>query len=274
MAALSKFSKLPPFKILAGRSWMPPELAARLAAYDPRSSLGQVVKSCFVHLPAHLAGELLDAITSCLVIESALYNVVIRHPDSVYRAGTPRHVEAGRARDRLFVLHNQRAQALQARDMRRAEQLLLDIATLSRPANLLEDYGLVSQRLITNNGVGFLTDAWQNSVEAEIMKYHGTGSSSTAENASDSGLGTEFTTQLNPDSTRATGTLAEAASNILQTVATNTYDAGVTAREHGLFSQAATGGGTLWDRSVYSDTGLGSGDSLQTDYRATLSAGG
>lgn len=136
------------------------------------------------------------------------------------------------------------------------------------------DLGPASLRVVTNNGVGFIVDAFQNLVELENMKYHGTGSGTNAEAAGDSALQTEFTTQLNPDSTRATGTTAETAANIYQTVATNTYDATVAVTEHGVFSQAATGGGVLLDRSVFSAVNLISGDSLQTDYRLTVASGG
>lgn len=135
------------------------------------------------------------------------------------------------------------------------------------------DLGLASLRVVTNNGVGFIVDAFQNLVELENMKYHGIGTGATAEAAGDSALVTELTTQLNPDSTRATGTTTESAANIYQTVATNTVDATVALREHGIFSQAATGGGVLLDRSLYDAVNLVSGDSLQTDYRLTLTAG-
>lgn len=138
----------------------------------------------------------------------------------------------------------------------------------------LVPYGLASLRVVTNNGVGAIVDAFQNLVELETFKYHGIGTGTTAEAAGDSALVTELTTQYNPDSTRATGTLTEAASNIFQTVATNNVDASVAITEHGVFTQAATGGGTLLDRSVFAAVNLASGDGLQTDYRLTFTAGG
>lgn len=147
---------------------------------------------------------------------------------------------------------------------------------LVRPGlQLPEDHGIVSRKVVTTAGVGFLVDAWQNIVEMEIMKYHGIGTGNTAEATGDTALVTESTTALNPDSTRATGTLAEGASaNIFSTVGTLTADASIAAVEHGLFSQAATGGGVLWDRSVFSTVNLASGDSIQTTYQLTASAGG
>jgi len=140
---------------------------------------------------------------------------------------------------------------------------------------IVEEHGVVSRKVVTTTGVGFLVDAWQNLVEFEIMKYHGIGTSAAAEAVGDTGLTTELTTQYNPDNTRATGTLEEGASaNIFKTVATNTVDAGVTIEEHGILSQAAVGGGVLWDRSLTGSKALLSGEGLQSTYELTASAGG
>jgi len=137
------------------------------------------------------------------------------------------------------------------------------------------DYGLVSTKLVTTAGVNFLVDAFQNIVELETMRYHGIGTTNTAENAADTALAAELSTVYNPDNTRATGTLAEGASaNIYRTVGTNSVDGSATIVEHGVFSQAATGGGTLLDRSVFGGIGLTSGNSLQSTYELTLASGG
>jgi len=148
---------------------------------------------------------------------------------------------------------------------------------IDRRETVTEHYGVVSRRLVTNAGVAFIVDAFSNAVELEIMRYHGIGTGVAAEAVGDTALGTELTTQYNPDNTRATGTQAEAAANIFQTVGTNTLDSGTPAvTEHGIFTQAATGGGTLLDRSVFSAINLNgaNGDGLQTDYRITFTAGG
>lgn len=138
-----------------------------------------------------------------------------------------------------------------------------------------EPLGLLSQKVVTTAGVNFIVDAFQNIVELENMKYHGLGTGNTAENVADTALVTELTTEYNPNSTRATGTTIEGASaNIFRTVATNTVDAAAAIVEHGIFSQAATGGGVLLDRSVFSVVNLANGDSLQTTYDLTCSAGG
>lgn len=136
--------------------------------------------------------------------------------------------------------------------------------------------GLASTRVVTDAGVAFIVDAFQNSVEVENLKFHGIGTGSTAEAAGDTALVTELTTEYNPNSTRATGTTTEGATaNIYRTVGTNTLDGtpGAALREHGVFSQAATGGGTLLDRTVFAAITLSSGDGLQSTYDLTLTAG-
>lgn len=138
-----------------------------------------------------------------------------------------------------------------------------------------EDQGWVGWKLVTTAGVNFIVDAFQNSVEVENLKFHGIGTGSTAEAIGDTTLVTELTTEYNPDSTRATGSLTEGASaNIFRTVGTNTLDGtpGAALREHGIFSAAAAG--TLLDRTVYSAITLSSGDSLQSTYDLTCTAGG
>lgn len=148
-------------------------------------------------------------------------------------------------------------------------------ATVTRANGEIVDYGLISLRVVTTVGAGFLVDAMQNIVEPEIMKYHGFGTGGTAEAAGDTALVTELTTQYATDNTRPTGSLTEGASgNIFRTVGTLSPDASVAITEHGIFSQAATGGGVLLDRSLFSVINLISGDSLAVTYDWTLSTGG
>lgn len=148
-------------------------------------------------------------------------------------------------------------------------------AQIVRKSGEVVDLGLVSLRVVTDTGVAFIVDAFQNSVELENMRYHGFGTGSTAENASQTALVTELTTQYAADNTRPTGSTTEGASaNIFRSVGTLSPDASVAITEHGLFSQAATGGGVMIDRSVFSAINLISGDSLQTTYDLTFSSGG
>lgn len=136
------------------------------------------------------------------------------------------------------------------------------------------DYGVVSYRIVTDAGVAFLVDDWDSdATDITTMHFHGCGEGVGAEAAGDTGLGTESTTDLNPDSTRATGTESQPAANQLRTVGTLTFDGAAAITEHGIFSQAATGGGTLWDRSVFAAINVVSGDSIQFTYTCTLTSG-
>jgi hypothetical protein len=147
--------------------------------------------------------------------------------------------------------------------------------TVIRKDGTVEYYGLGSLRVVTNVGVNAIVDAFQNLFELENFKYHGIGTGSNAESVNDTGLQTELTTEYIVDNTRATGSLGEGSSaNIFRTIGTNTVDADVTIREHGIFSAAAVGSGVLLDRSVFAAISLNSGDSLQSTYDLTVQAGG
>jgi len=189
------------------------------------------------------------------------------------RAGLDDRVNAWRTANFRHLVRGAR-RALLARTLKLANfygTLYLD--HIQADGDTLE-LGLASMRVVTTAGVGYIVDAFQNLVELETMKFHGIGTGTNAEASGDTALQTESTTALNPDSTRATGSLTETSSNIFRTVGTNTVDASVACTEHGILSQAATGGGVLLDRSVFSVVNLASGDSLQSTYDLTLTAGG
>ncbi len=140
------------------------------------------------------------------------------------------------------------------------------------------DLGLASMRVVTTAGVVYIAaDMAAGANDINLFKFHGIGTNSTAEAVGDTALGAESTTALNPDSTRATGSQASATVSTnatYTTVGTLTADATIAAVEHGIFTQAATGGGTLLDRSVFSVVNLASGDSIQCTYVLTLNSGG
>lgn len=206
--------------------WVPEPLQFKQRAWMPRTPFGQVVKDCLTYLPADLAADLIDRVSSAVVMHSSLW-AIHRHRDP----------QTG-----LWIE---------------------------------DDHGEVSHHVITDTGVAFLVDSWQGILEPEIMKYHGVGTGTTAESAAHTALVTESTTALNPDSTRATGSLTEGASaNIFRTVGTVTFDASAAITEHGLFSQAATGGGTMIDRSVFSAINVVSADSIAFTWDGTFSSGG
>lgn len=140
----------------------------------------------------------------------------------------------------------------------------------------LIDYGVLSRQMVTDVGVAFIVDAFQNSVEMESMKYHGLGTGSAAEAVGNTALTTEITTNHYTGSVRPTGTTEEGASaNIAKTVGTHTQaTAGDTVSEHGVFSSATPGAGVLLDRHIFTGVPLGVGDSFQTTYQLTLNSGG
>ena len=148
-------------------------------------------------------------------------------------------------------------------------------ASVLRADGRIEHLGLLSTRLVTDAGVAFLVDDWDNNgQDISTLNYHGCGTGVGAEAVGDTALGTESTTALNPDSTRATGTRSQPTANQYRTVGTLTFDASAAITEHGIFSQAATGGGTLWDRSVFAAINVANGDSIQFTYTCTFSSGG
>ena len=138
-------------------------------------------------------------------------------------------------------------------------------------------YGLASLRLVTDVGVTFLRDAFNNSsggAEPEAMNFHGIGTGNTAEAQGDTDLQTELTTQYQTDNRRATGTQGTNGTNVYQTIGANTVDAAVAIVEHWIFSIATVGSGTLLDRSVFAVINLPDGGSLQSTYEYTMNAGG
>lgn len=202
--------------------------------FKPRSELGKFIKTVVLqHLPIDAMVELVERMTRTVAIETALG---------------------------LRRFRGARWDGLRWR---------------TEDAQLVEDLGIVGRRVVTNNGGGYIVDAFQNLVELETMKFHGLGTGVTAEAVGDSALVTELTTQYAPDNTRATGTNGEASQLVFTSVGTNTIDVvGPTAvTEHGLLSQAATGGGVLFDRTVFAAVNLGNGDSLQSTYSLTITAG-
>lgn len=137
------------------------------------------------------------------------------------------------------------------------------------------DYGRVSTRVVTTAGANYIAaDFAGGASDINLMRYHGIGTGTTAEAVGDTALVTESTIALNPDSTRATGSQANPSGNVYRTVGTLTADGAIACTEHGIFNQAATGGGTLLDRSVFSVLNLASGDSIQATYDLTINTGG
>lgn len=140
--------------------------------------------------------------------------------------------------------------------------------------SLLLAYTLCGMRAVTDVGVAAIVDAWQNTFELENFNFHGCGTGVTAESAAQTALVTEITTGLNPDSTRATGTRSEPSANVLRSVGTNTFDGAFAVTEHGLFSQAATGGGVMYDRTVFGAINVVAAGAIEHTWDATFPSAG
>jgi hypothetical protein len=201
-------------------------------------------------LPQEMAIALIDRVASTMVVESSLSLRVLRaDPKAKIAFKIPSFKE-------LFGLN------------RYPNFGILPVA-------MIEDYGVVSRKVITTAGVNYLVDVWQNLEEMELMRYHGIGISGGAEVVGATALQVELTTQYSPtNSLRATGTLAESAANIFRTVATNTVDATAAIQEHGIFMTGSANTGTLWDRSDFAVINLASADSIQSTYDCTITSGG
>lgn len=142
------------------------------------------------------------------------------------------------------------------------------------------DFGLASMRVVTTAGVRYICDDMNNasgSADVTLFKFHGFGTGTTNEAASQTALVTELTTEYATDSTRPTGSQASAtvsADATYTTVGTLSPDSGGTLAitEHGIFS--ANAAGTLLDRSKFAAVNLVAGsDSLQASYVLTLASG-
>lgn len=138
-------------------------------------------------------------------------------------------------------------------------------AVVTRADGRVEDLGVISRRVITNNGVGFIVDAHQNLVELENINFHDCGTGTNAENVADTVLQTPY------GGARAVGVQSEPASNQYRSVGTISFTGTLAITEHGIFS--ASSAGTLFDRSVFTAINVLNGDSIQFTYTVTYTAG-
>ena len=131
------------------------------------------------------------------------------------------------------------------------------------------DLGTLGARVVTDDGVAFLVDDWDDdSKDITNMNFHDSGTSAAAEAASDSNLIAEA-----GPTTRATGTKSQPSANIIRSVGTIAYTGTLAIVEHGLFSTAARTTDELWDRTVFAAINVVNGDSIQFTYDCTLTAG-
>lgn len=137
------------------------------------------------------------------------------------------------------------------------------------PLGNTTDFGLVSMRVITTAGITYFCDSWRGSQSLPNMRFHGFGNGGGVESAGDVALASEFTTQYQTNSTRPTGTLANGANNnaaIFRTVGIFTPDVSCTVTEHGLFSNALVGSGSLFDHTFVTAFPIPVGFSLAAQY--------
>ncbi len=142
-------------------------------------------------------------------------------------------------------------------------------ATIIKADGTRIELGALGKRVVTDAGVAFLVDDWDSGAQSITnMNFHDSGTSATAENASD----TNLIAEAGP-TTRATGTKSQPSANVLRSVGTIAYTGTLGIQEHGLFSTAARTTDELWDRTVFSVINVVNGDSIQFTYDCTLTAG-
>lgn len=163
------------------------------------------------------------------------------------------------------------AKHLKQRETLNADGLVTFTATLSARklygdgrTHKIHDLGVISTKLVTDAFIEYLVDELQASTGGIAgFSYHGSGISSTAENASDTALLSEIAV-ARVDGTQGEGTTA----NIYSAMATQYYDGNYAVREHGLFNAAS--GGTLMDRSVFAAINVADGDGIEFTYELTI----
>ena len=130
----------------------------------------------------------------------------------------------------------------------------------------VEDFGVVSRRVVTDAGVAFLTDCFMNTAEPENMNWHDCGTGVAAEAVGNTALGTSF------GGARVSGTQSKPTAPQYRTVATITPGGVFAITEHGIFSASSVG--TLLDRSVFAAINVTAPDSIQFTYTFTITSGG
>jgi hypothetical protein len=140
-------------------------------------------------------------------------------------------------------------------------------ARLFRSDGEIIDKGLIATEKVTNAGVNYMVDCFQSTGSLlNVFKWHDSGTSSGAESTGDTALGSAI------GDARTSGSQTEEASHQYKSVATHTYATSGAIVEHGLFS--ASGAGTLWDRSIFAEINVTTGDSIEFTYTLTCTAGG
>jgi len=125
----------------------------------------------------------------------------------------------------------------------------------------------VGPNTVTDAGVAFLVDDWDNSVtDITNFNYHamGTGGSPPGTPA------VTVTTLVTEVETRTAGTKSQPAANQIRTVGTITATAPRTVNEWGLFSAASAG--TMWSSRWFTAIVLATNDAIEFTYSLTISS--
>lgn len=203
-------------------------------------------------LPMQIATAILGRVAGVLTVQSQLIGQVYRTDWSALAPWQADHLRA----------------------LLRANHPLVELPRFF--GGLVTDFGVLSRQMVTDVGVGYIVDAFQNSVELEDMKYHALGTGSNAEAVGNTALHTEITTNHYTGSVRPTGSTEEGATaNIYKTIGTHTQaTAGDSITEHGVLSSATPGAGVLIDKHLFTAVALAVGDSFASTYSLALSSGG
>lgn len=138
------------------------------------------------------------------------------------------------------------------------------------PGMAVESEGgiLLSRRVVTDAGVTFLANDWEDGADSITdFNAHGNGTGTNAEAVGDVALQTEV-------ETRQAGTKSRPEDWQIRTIATIAQTGTHAITEHGLFDSTTALGSTLWDRSKFAAINVSSGDSIQFTYTLTVTSGG
>jgi hypothetical protein len=137
---------------------------------------------------------------------------------------------------------------------------------VTRNDGTVEDFGVVSRRVVTNVGVNFIAAAFLGTANLNNMNFHDSGTGTNAESVNDTTL------QTPTGGARSTGVQTSPGTGQYQSIATITYSGGFAITEWGIFSASSVG--TLLDRFVFAAIDVVSGNAIQATFLLTFSAGG
>jgi hypothetical protein len=127
--------------------------------------------------------------------------------------------------------------------------------------------GLLSCRVVTDAGVAFMVDDWDDdTTDITTFNWHDSGTGTTGPVVGDTALETPCA------EARDSGTKSQPTAPQIRSVATHTYAGTFAITEHGLFSAVTSG--TLWDRSTFSAINVVASDKIEFTYTLTITAGG